>query len=131
MIKRCDWTVLRLTTRPRPARYDWTCQKLPPTGIAQGVIGVDKPPYHDKVKVHKKVWNGIGAPEYQMLNRSIKWHSKIDALRLYLLSFLYELMTCFRLCLSMLLFFISLADGIKITYELVPKYLSREQSKHH
>ncbi|KAI0240422.1 Solute carrier family 35 member C2 [Lamellibrachia satsuma] len=48
MIKRCGWTVLCLTTRPRPARYGWTCQELPPTGIAQRVIGVHKPPYHDK-----------------------------------------------------------------------------------
>ena len=53
MIKRYGWTVLCLTTRPRPARYGWTCQELPPTGIAQTGIGVHKPPYHDKVTVHK------------------------------------------------------------------------------
>ncbi|KAI0217207.1 hypothetical protein LSAT2_030911 [Lamellibrachia satsuma] len=52
MIKRCGWTVLCLTTRPRPARYGWTCQELPPTGIAQRVIGVHKPPYHDKPHGH-------------------------------------------------------------------------------
>ena len=40
---------------PRPVRYGWTCQELPPTGIAQGVIGVHMPPYHDKVTVHKEV----------------------------------------------------------------------------
>ena len=54
MIKRCGWTVICLTTHPRPARYGWTCQELPPTGIAQRVIGVHKLPYHDKVTVHKE-----------------------------------------------------------------------------
>ena len=39
MIKRCGWIVLRLTTRPRPAWYGWTCQELPPTGIARGHKG--------------------------------------------------------------------------------------------
>ncbi|KAI0208784.1 hypothetical protein LSAT2_006499 [Lamellibrachia satsuma] len=49
MIKRCGWTVLCLTIRPRSARYGWTCQELPPTGIAQRVIEVHKSPYHDKL----------------------------------------------------------------------------------
>ena len=57
MIKRCGWTVLCLTTRPIPARYGWTCQELPPTGIAQRVIGVHKLPYHDKITVHKEERN--------------------------------------------------------------------------
>ena len=57
LIKRCGWTVLRLTTRPRPARYGWTCQELPPTGIAQGVIRVHKPRYHDKITANKEEMN--------------------------------------------------------------------------
>ncbi|KAI0221329.1 hypothetical protein LSAT2_027294 [Lamellibrachia satsuma] len=55
MIKRCGWTVLCLTTRPSPARYGRTCQELPSTGIAQRVIGVHKPPYHDKVVLQKSL----------------------------------------------------------------------------
>ncbi|KAI0224389.1 hypothetical protein LSAT2_024605 [Lamellibrachia satsuma] len=64
MIKRCGWTVLCLTTRPRPARYGWTCQELPPTGIAQIGAELVAPVGFDENQIVGELVNSTNIKKY-------------------------------------------------------------------